>query len=136
MSYSNEAAAKFFIQRAFSLWRDIRRVVSEALPETPLILVYHSLIYATKALLYSLDRLADDDNTVVKEVIEATRSGEMTEEMYSVFYEILQVYNRAHLCDLIPLRSVETDAVVQNLRTFIRYVREKLEQKYGLIEGL
>jgi len=137
MSYSNEAAAKFFIQRTFSLWRDIRRVASEtALPETSILLAHHCAIYAAKALLYSLNSLADDDASVILKVIDATEKGEVTEEMFSILYEITQVYNRMHLCDLTPLRSVEADAVVQNLRAFIRYVREKLEQKYGLIEGI
>lgn len=137
MSYSNEAAAKFFIQRTFSVWRDIRRISSETThPETSLVLAYHCALYAAKALLYSLNSPADEDTSILLKTIDATEKGEVTEEMFSVLYEITQVYNRAHLCDLTPLRTVEADAVVQNLRTFIRYVREKLEQKYGLIEGI
>jgi len=136
MSYSNEAAAKFFLQRAFAILADIKRIGNSSNPETLLILSYHSALYASKALLYSADILADDEAAILEKMVEGVEKGIATTEMFGILYEMSQVYAKLNFGDLTPIKSAESDAAVQNLRSFVRSVREMLEKKYGLIEGL
>ncbi|MCX7703595.1 MAG: hypothetical protein N2234_05795, partial [Planctomycetota bacterium] len=87
-------------------------------------------------LLYATNMLADDEPNLLMKMAEAAESGVVTQEMFGIFYEMAQLYSKIQMGDLISFKSAEADACVQNLRSFIRSVRDILERKFGLIEGI
>lgn len=136
-AYTSEIAAKFHIQRAFSFYNSARMLMREANRFEPAaLLAYEAILDGAKALLFAEGENADGCDAVLLALAKAVENGKVTPETQSIIHEAAQIHFKIHRRGLIVLRPQETEALISNTRTLLREVRDHLEQKFGLIEGL
>ncbi|RKY15011.1 MAG: hypothetical protein DRP63_07550 [Planctomycetota bacterium] len=136
-AYTEEAAAKFYLQRAFAFYESARKLMSQSQRcEPAVLLTYEAMLDAAKALLLA-DRInADGCDAVLLALANAAQQAKLSEETHSLVQEAAQIHLKIHRRSLFTLRPQEADALIRNARSFLREVRDRLERKFGLIEGL
>jgi len=136
-AYSFEAAAKYYIQRAWVHFRAARRLQGGSERTEPLVVLgHHAMMDAARALLFALEAPVDGCEKVLLAFAALVAEGKATEEMHSMLHESASLFFKIHRRSMIPADPRETESLLNNVRTILREVRDRIEQRYGLIEGL
>ena len=136
-AYTEEVAAKFYLQRAFGFYEAARKAMRQSQRcEPAALLAYEAILDAAKALLLADGVKADGCDAVLLALASDADQAKIPEETHSIVQEAAQIHFKIHRRCLISLRPQEAEALIHNARSFLREVRDRLEQKFGLIEGL
>jgi len=136
-TYTPEIAAKFHVQRGFMYYESARALMRQApRPEPAALLAFEAAMDAAKALLLAEGINADGCDAVLLALARAAEEGKISPETQSIVHEAAQVHLKTHRRGLTTLRPQEAEALISNVRGLLREIRDKLEEKYGLIEGL